>query len=141
MENLTKKDIAKIQRNTEDDQRFINEVDEYLRGNFPTYRTINVCKDANIMKLLNSKSCKIILKQSVLKNALASKNEGHSQHSRGHELGVDIIKELSKQLRNPVLILKGTKNRDNTVIFVTECKDKNNNPVIVPIELTDVTVG
>ncbi len=135
MENLTKKDIAKIQRNTEDDQRFINEVDEYLRGNFPTYRTINVCKDANIMKLLNSKSCKIILKQSVLKNALASKNEGHSQHSRGHELGVDIIKELSKQLRNPVLILKGTKNRDNTVIFVTECKDKNNNPVIVPIEL------
>ncbi len=134
-ENDILKMSAKIQQNESENKVYQKQLDKFFRGEMPTNEVINVCSTPNILKLLNSTARKVVLNQSELVNSLSDKNNGHKNHSGGHEIDKVEMYKLSEAIRNPILVLTGNAKNQNSVLLITDMVNKNNENVFVPISL------
>ena len=57
-----------------------------------------------------------------------------TRNTQGHNLGVGTVKNLRKDLENPVAILKSDTQKDSLVVFINRV-NKDNEPILVPIHL------
>lgn len=101
----------------------------------PTHEVINVCSTPNILKILSSKARKIVISQKDLRNSIISKENKTKGHTEGHEIPKQEIYKLSKAIRNPIMVLKGNKRNENSVIILTELLNKDGDNIFVPISL------
>ncbi len=134
-ENDILKYADKIRQNASEDAVFGKQLDKYFKGQMKSHEIINVCSTPNILKLLNSKAKKVILSQSDLKNATTDSKTGLGKHTEGHIIDEVEIYKLSESIRNPIVVLRGKKNNPNSVVMVTELKNKGKENVFVPISL------
>lgn len=124
---------AKIQQNHLDDVHFAEQVDKFVEGKTKIYETLSLGATPNVLYLVGANANELTIKQNVLKNSLLDESLKLNGHFSGHNIPVETIKKLPDQLRNPILILQG--HYPNTVVAVTELKNKDNNRIIVPIAL------
>lgn len=124
---------AKIQQNHLDDVHFAEQVDKFVEGKTKIYETLSLGATPNVLYLVGANANELTIKQNVLKNSLLDDSLKLNGHFSGHNIPVETIKKLPDQLRNPILILQG--HYPNTVVAVTELKNKDNNRIIVPIAL------
>lgn len=122
-------------RNANEDKVFSKQLDSFQAGQMAVHQVIGVCNTPLVLKLLNSTAKKIVISQGDLKNAIENADYSGKKHTNGHEVELDEIRKLSSSLRNPLMILKGGNRNPNSVIIVTEMKNKTGERVIVPISL------
>lgn len=60
-------------------------------------------------------------------------NQNRRKHTEQHNIPVKVIKALPQALRNPILICNG--NRPDTLVVISELKNKENQNIVIPIEL------
>ena len=110
--------------NLYEDNKFSENIDKFLKNELKSQEVITVCKTPNIFKILGSNAEKLIITQNVLRNSLSDESIKNKGHTSGHNLTVDLIKNLSKQLRNPILICKGSSKNKRAFVLITELKNK-----------------
>lgn len=136
---IAEKDILrmaqKIQQNESENNVFRKQLDKYFRGDMPSHEVINVCSTPNVLKLLKSTAKKVVLNQKDLENAVANSKSGTKSHTEGHDISKEEIYKLSEALRNPIMVLKGNKRSQNSVILITDLTNKKGEKVFVPIAL------
>lgn len=129
-ENILKM-AEKIQQNNQENKMFSEALDRFLdETKSPTNKPILIGDTPNALTVAGADAAKPL----IIRPATIVKAMGNSETVfHGHGLSKDIMKQLSSELRNPVLILKGS--HDESLVAVTELDDKNNDKVIVPVEL------
>ncbi|MGN0436967.1 MAG: DUF4116 domain-containing protein, partial [Lachnospiraceae bacterium] len=127
-DNVIDDDLVEI--NKKDDINFSNSIDMYLNNTLDKTHPIIVGKTSNALALAGAELNKIItINYSTIKKCMSSKETVY----HGHELDSDIVKQIPEQLRNPVMILKGS--HDASLIVVSNLVDKNNDKIIISINL------
>ena len=125
---------AKIEQNKEEDSKYVEQVKRYLDGKMPAYERFCLGSNPNVLKLLGSQAESVVLNQSDVKNALADNANRTSKHSEGHEIPSENLYQLSKEIRNPIMILNGSKNTQS-IVMLTELKNKENLNIVLSIAL------
>lgn len=119
-----------VEANKKDDINFANSIDMYLNNTLDKTSPIIVGKTSNALALAGAELNKIVtINYSTIKKCMSSKETVY----HGHELDSDIVKQIPEQLRNPVMILKGS--HDASLIVVSNLVDKNNDQIIISIDL------
>lgn len=132
-ENDILKMSAKIQQNKRDDENFSAQVDKFIEGKMKNYETLSLGSTPNVLYLVGANANELTIKQNVLRNSMLDESQKANRHFSGHNIPAETIKQLPEHLRNPILILEGQ--HPNTVVAVTELKNKDNKSIIVPIAL------
>lgn len=125
----------KMEQNESENNVYKKQLDKYFGGTMPSHEVINVCSTPNVLKLLGSTAKKVVLNQKDLENAVAESKSGSRSHTEGHDISKEEIYKLSEALRNPIMILKGNKRNQNSVVLITDLSNKDGEKVFVPIAL------
>lgn len=123
----------KIRQNIREDNLFAMQVDKFVSGKMPVFETLSLGKTPNVLYLVGAHGEMLTMKQNVLKNSILDTSQKLNGHFSGHEIPINTLKQLPQSLRNPILVLVGQ--HPNTIVVVTELKNKENNNIIVPIAL------
>lgn len=119
-----------IIRNYQEDYGFADILERFLRKEFKNTATIPICKTPNVLALGGADlGLDIIINPKTIIKCMSKASKLH----HGHDLDKDVFKYLVFELRNPVMLLKGSK--DNTLVAVTDLKDRQNRPIIVTLAL------
>ena len=133
--NFTNQEHSKLEQNRSEDAVFKKNIDRYFSNNMPNHEVISVCSTPYIIKIFNSSARKIVLNQKDLANAVADVKAGNRHHRGGHFIDKNEIYKLPEAIRNPVLILKGNTQNENSIILFTDMVNKKGENVFVPISL------
>lgn len=129
------KSAEKIKQNQVEDSRYVKQLQRYLQGKMPTNERLNLGSNPNILKLLNSTAKTVVINQSDIKNALAGQMVKTKRHTGGHQILPNELYKLSKEIREPIMVLRGSQDNPNSVVMITELRDSKGKNVIVPIAL------
>ena len=137
---MNKKHAKKIAQNEAEDRKYQEQFTRYLKGKMHSNEFLNIGSNPNIIKILKKvnivSNAKIIkLNQSDLKNALLSSDKKNKNHTEGHSIPRSELYKLSKEIREPVMVIKGHSKNQNSIVLVTELKDDDEKRVLVPISL------
>lgn len=121
----------KIEENKTEDENFENALNHFLNKSEKKINApIIIGATPNSLAITGAdKNKKIVINPNTILKAMGNPNEIY----HGHELSFDIMKQLASELRNPVLILNGS--HDGSRVAVTELKDKNNQGILIAVEL------
>lgn len=141
MENVSEEEqkilekAEKIKQNQIEDIRYQMQLKKYIAGEMDTNERLTLGSNPNILKVLNSTAKTVVIKQSDIKNALADQEIKSKRHTGGHQILPDELYKLSKEIREPIMVLCGSKDNPNSVVMITELKDAVGKNVVVPIAL------
>lgn len=82
------------------------------------------------MKACGVKNLNVVINQSSIKKILSDNKE---KFPHAHNLSIQELKELPKQLQKPIMALK--RSHENSVVFVTDIKDVNNNEILISVDV------
>ena len=122
--------LEQIIRNYEEDDGFVDILDRFAQKEFANVATIPVCKTPNVLALGGANlDFDIVINPRTIVKCMGSQKE----RFHGHGLDKDIFKYLVFELRNPVMLLKGSK--ENSLVAVTDLKDREGRQIIVSVAL------
>lgn len=127
------KTLKKIRQNLYEDTLFIDNINKYLNSELKNSDVIKIGKTPIVMQAIGADNLDFIITQGTLKNSMNPENKKIHGHTKGHNISIKIIKMLPNYLRNPTMILSGSKK--NSIVLITDIKDKENRNVIIPITL------
>lgn len=130
----------KIKQNNLEDITYKEQYERYLTGKMRSNEFINAGSNPNVIIALhhfgiNSRAKIIKLNQSDLKNALSIAGKRTKKHTDGHSIPPEELYNLSKELRVPIMVLKGHIKNPDSIVLITEMKSAEGNNVFVPISL------
>lgn len=120
------------------DARYQAQVDGVFDGSMPEKSIITVGNTPDILLQYGAKNRQMTMKQDTARKIAYP--DGYMGGK--HNLGIDALKELPQQLRDPMAILK-SKTQNDSLIALTEWNDTHGDPVIVAVHLNkrgDITV-
>lgn len=126
-----------IAQNLLEDENFSIEVDKCLNPQIQYRKLIHVGKTPNVLVICGIKNnLNIKMKKSKLIDAMKPEillENGRRSHKSGHNLDVETVKKIPKLMRNPLMVLKGSK--DNSLVLITDLKDCKNREILMAINL------
>lgn len=120
------------------DARYQAQVDGVFDGSMPEKSIITVGNTPDILLQYGAKNRQMTMKQDTARKIAYP--DGYMGGK--HNLGIDALKELPQQLRDPMAILK-SKTQNDSLVVLTEWNDTHGDPVIVAVHLNkrgDITV-
>ena len=124
----------KIQKNLSEDKAFAESLENYLANTEKTTKPLKVGTTPYSLVVSGANpDLNVVINPRTIAKCMAEADEQY----HGHGLSADIIKQLPEQLRNPAMIFKG--NKDNTLVAITELKDKENREIMIAINLNEVS--
>lgn len=114
----------------ENNKNFSQTIDDFLSGKINPYYQVFVCETTEVMKACGVKDLNVVINQSSIKKILSDNKE---KFPHAHNLSIQELKELPKQLQKPIMALKGS--HENSVVFVTDIKDVNNNEILISVDV------
>lgn len=127
----------RIQNNIREDKEFSQKIDDYINHTINPRQPIIVGSTPNILSLCGAnKENSVVIMQKTIKKCMSSEirlPDGRRAKNSGHELPADIIKQLPEHLRNPAIVLSGSK--ANTLVIITDIKDRHNREIMVAVAL------
>lgn len=109
-------------------KKFSDFIDNFVANGYKSDKSVNLLDSTpSILKEHGFPDNPISITPNIMKKILVDESKAY----HGHNLPVEILKDLPNQLEEPVYILKG---KDNKKVIVTE-HNIENNPVIAILEL------
>lgn len=109
---------------------FSKTIDDFLEGKINPTSHIFVCKTTNAMKACGAGNLDVMIYQNTIRKIL-SNDFNNFEHP--HNLTVDTIKQLPKQLEKPVMVFKGS--HEGSIVLITDLFNENNKQIIISCEL------
>lgn len=109
---------AKIEQNKKEDAKFKEMIDKFLNMQFHTDGSIRIGKTPLVLSIAGAELDQDLY---IAPGALWKiyKKEGEYRHA--HNIGVDNMYALLPELRNPIMVLRGS--HENSIVAVTSLKD------------------
>ena len=124
-----------IVRNYEEDYGFVELLDRFENKEFLGTRSLVVGKTPNVLALGGGNiELDLIINPGTIVKCMSKPTE----RFHGHDLDRNIFKYLLYELRNPVMLIKGS--QKNSLVAVTDLRDREGRPVIVTIALNRLNV-
>jgi hypothetical protein len=128
---LTADELAIVNRNSDDNAKYIERLTEYINNPGAAQRKpIVMCQEPNSLKLAGVNAKKVTITPKVIDKCMASVPTDKINHP--HNLDENIMRKLVDEIRNPALIMHSITKQDSLVV-VTGLKDKENHPVVVAL--------
>lgn len=122
--------FKKIIENEKENEQFKSDLIKWQNGEYPATEVIKVCSTPYVMQACGIEAHDIVIKNNTLRK-ITSDDIKKIPHA--HNMSIGELYQIPNAIRNPVMILKG--NRPNSIIFVSDIYDSNNNRIIIPCTL------
>ncbi|MBQ8515037.1 MAG: DUF4316 domain-containing protein [Ruminococcus sp.] len=130
----------KIQQNRSESQKFAEDLDKFASGKMSTNEVITVGVTPNALRIAGealkgttTEARMLTVNQSVLQNSMNAENIVMHGHTTGHDLSLELLKQLPEHLRNPIMICQGSK--DNSIAVITELTNKNGKNILASVNI------
>lgn len=124
----------------ENQKRFAENVDGVFTGTIQNDKPITLGNTPQLLMDYGANDLPLTIKQSTMYK-IAYPTGYFGAEKGGHNLGIPALKQLPKQIADPIAILKSN-SQDNSLVLLTEWNDANDNPVIIPLHLDKTgTIG
>lgn len=124
-----------IVRNCEEDYGFVELLDRFENKEFLGTRSLVVGKTPCVLALGGGNiELDLIINPGTIVKCMSKPTE----RFHGHDLDRNVFKYLLYELRNPVMLIKGS--HKNSLVAVTDLRDREGRPVIVTIALNRLNV-
>lgn len=117
----------------ETQERFAENVDKVFSGEMPQRTVITVGNTPKLLQEYGASDVPITINQSTMYK-IAYPTGYFGAEKQGHNLGIPALKQLPKQIADPMAILKSN-SKDGSRVLLTEWEDTHGNPVIIPLHL------
>ncbi len=133
---VDEKDILRmadaIRQNRIEDQMFAINLDRFLNSDTKSSEYIFVCRTSNALAISGAdQKLDVVIAPRTIAKCMADPEMRY----HGHGLTRDIIQRIPEELRNPVMIFRGSK--DNSLVAITKLKDNSNHSIIVAISIDE----
>ena len=128
---LTQEESENIVVNHNEDLEFAQKIDEFLNNNNCNTQPLRVGHTPFSLIICGANAN---LEVGISPETIIKCMSNSDDHYHGHELTKELIASLPQSIRDPIMIFKGSHN--NSLLLVTELKDKYNKEIVVPIELS-----
>lgn len=123
---------AKIRENRQEDKRFADRLNEFLKSNEKSTEFLYVGNTSNALAVSGAnKDLEIVISPKTVAKCMAEPSE----HYHGHGLNQAIMEQLPKELRNPVMIFKGS--AENSLVAITELADNEQRRIMIAVSLSE----
>lgn len=122
------------------DKAFSHQVDKVLTGELKPSEELVLGKTPRKLQEHGANDIVMTMKQSTVKKTaypagyMDALKGVETRNTQGHNLGIGTVKQIRKDLENPVAILKSDTQRDSFVVFTNKV-DEDNKPVMVALHL------
>lgn len=128
---LTQEENKNIVVNHNEDLEFAQKISEFLNNNNCNTQPLRVGHTPFSLIICGANATlEIGISPETIIKCMSNSND----HYHGHELTQELIASLPQSIRDPIMIFKGS--HTNSLLLVTELKDKYNKEIVVPIELS-----
>jgi len=114
---------------------FAQKVDDWKAGNLSSNEIITEFTTSTVLQAINVPANKISIEQEVLKKINAPENVKVGK-SYGHDIDVEIIKQIPQFLADPVMVYNSATASDSYVIM-SETVDKKNRTIMVAMKVNE----
>lgn len=122
--------FKKIIENEKENEQFKSDLIKWQNGEYPATEVIKVCSTPYVMQACGIEAHNIVIKNNTLRKITS---DDIKKFPHAHNMSIGELYQIPNAIRNPVMILKG--NRPNSIIFVSDIYDSNNNRIIIPCTL------
>lgn len=122
------------------DKAFSQQVDKVLTGELKPSEELIVGKTPRKLQEHGASDIDMTMKQSTVKKTaypagyMDALKGVRTRNTQGHNLGIGTVKQIRKDLENPVAILKSDTQKESFVVF-TRRVDQEGNPIMVALHL------
>ena len=109
---------------------FENQLNTYFNGELKPHEYITVCSTPLSMKICGVPDLQVTINQSTIQKIVSNDNK---KIPHAHDLNVEDLKQLPNQLRNPVMIINGSK--PDSLVLVTDIADNQNKTIIISLDI------
>lgn len=103
-------------------------VAQVLSNEYRQFDTVPVCDTPELVRSVGFSNGEIHMEQNHVRSCLAP--EDAKKHR--HDLPIDFMDNLPSYIENPAMILQSM-TRSDSIVLVTDCKDKKDCPIIISI--------
>lgn len=122
--------VRQMMRMYDEDSGFGEVLDRVMEDALEDFEPIVVCKTPNVYAFGGARiGIDMVINPTTILKCMAAPNE----RFHGHDLDRDVLKYLIFEMRNPAMLLKGSK--ENTLVAVTDLIDKEGRPIIASVAL------
>lgn len=122
--------FKKIIENEKENEQFKSDLIKWQNGEYPATEVIKVCSTPYVMQACGIEAHDIVIKNNTIRKITS---DDIKKFPHAHNMSIGELYQIPNAIRNPVMILKG--NRPNSIIFVSDIYDSNNNRIIIPCTL------
>lgn len=131
-ENDILKMSEKIQENILQDKKFADTLDKFLKSSEKSTDFLHVGNTSNALAISGAnQDLEVVISPKTIVKCMSEAEE----HYHGHGLSQAIMEQLPRELRNPVMVFKGSE--ENSLVAITELKDKELREIMVAVSLSE----
>ncbi|MEZ3420595.1 MAG: ssDNA-binding domain-containing protein [Eubacterium sp.] len=114
----------------QENTQFENQLEEYLNGTFKPHEYITVCSTPLSLQICDVPNLQVTVNQSTIQKIISNDNK---KIPHAHDIDIEDLKQLPNQLRNPVMILKGSK--PDSLVLITDITDNQDKTIIISLDI------
>lgn len=107
-------------------------VAQVMAGEYPERYNVPVCDTPELIQQVGFAGKKIVMEQKKLRRCLAPEETAPSG-VRHHDLPIDFVDNLPHYVQNPAMVLLSHTHPNDSIVLVTDCKDKKEQPIIIAL--------
>lgn len=120
----------KIKMNNQEDKEFEKEFDKFLVSTEKSSDFLRIGLTPNALAISGAnKDLDVVIAPRTIAKCMSEADEKY----HGHAISYEIMKKLPQQLRNPVMVFKGSAN--NSLVVITDLKDKEQRGIMISLAL------
>ncbi len=122
--------ISKINENIQEDKNFALILDSFIKKELVTDGSILIGKTPYSLVIANANpDCDLYIAPGTILKCISQ----YGTRYHAHSIHINILKSILSELRNPILIAKGS--HENSLVAVTSLKDNDNQHIIITVDL------
>lgn len=123
----------RIKQNKKEDADFAASLERFLNNEIKqSTEPINIGKTSNALAISGAnQNLDIVIAPRTIVKCMSEPDK----HYHGHGLDKEIIQQIPKELRNPIMIFSGS--RDNPLVAITQIYDKQNRQIMIAVGLSE----
>lgn len=114
----------------QENTQFENQLEKYLNGKFKPHEYITVCSTPLVLQICDVPDLQVTVNQSTIQKIISNDNK---KIPHAHDIDIEDLKQLPDQLRNPVMILNGSK--PASLVLITDITDNQDKTIIISLDI------
>lgn len=114
----------------QENTQFENQLEKYLNGKFKPHEYITVCSTPLVLQICDVPDLQVTVNQSTIQKIISNDNK---KIPHAHDIDIEDLKQLPDQLRNPVMILNGSK--PDSLVLITDITDNQDKTIIISLDI------